>query len=505
MAVNIGAALQAATRQQQQLGLAINLGSYDAWAAKLAQVNQSLRELRETALRKDLLASGGWSDSMLQNLDLTKRKVIELGTALSSGAYAAFAAKMAAANRELKKLQADARFQDLTAQHGRFLGSLHYGAEVVGQWAGKVGKAFGSIQSVLSALKVPSLDQIAQDVARGAPSVFERWTSATQDLSGAFGQVMVPILQRAITVVRSFADWVFNMPSGLRQVTVALVGAGVAAGIAAGAIVAAVAVVTAAMTVLNVETGGVLIVIGAAVTAFAALAGVVGTVAVTSEGFGRAWNGFMKTIQPVTNLLSAVADALGEFGRGFWDVIQPVLDAARPAFEELMHAVNMLAAAFSLNSDGFRIAGALIGQVVAGPLSAMVEVINAITGALTFMIRKITEGVAAFYALGIAFRGGDFNAAYEAYLKNVAEREKTLPKFQGGTSYGAGGFTAHFEEATQARQRYQTLALQESVGRKDPQAEVAKNTKDTFDLLRDFFGKVGPEVGKRPAVPQLKP
>jgi hypothetical protein len=271
-----------------------------------------------------------------------------------------------------------------------------------------------------------------------SPAMFQQFTMAMRDLGAVVGQILLPVFEAFTKVLRGLADFIINLPSGVKSliVTFALVAVGI------GIAIVAVNALTAAFAALNVVSGGILIGIGVVVTA---LAGLTYWFTQTSTG-GRMLSAFMDAMRPILDSLTMLGEALADT---FGELVVALVEVAKAT---LLFDENVL-------------------RFVTNALKVLID-------NLTFTILLVGElSKAMTNPLGFLTIGGAADKASEKLKKLRDEMEKSRK-----SSVGAAPGKAGFFSLEQLGKNVAISALEAGTAKNNADAEKkAKEEQEAID------------------------
>lgn len=280
--------------------------------------------------------------------------------------------------------------------------------------AGALKDALGTLESKFSGLKATILDT----VGAFRPFAVVQFNRAVLDLKATFGQIFLPILKEATAVVRTFANYIYSLPSSFKSAIAAVV----KMVLLAGAIATVVGVVGTLVTGL-----GFVVAAGAAVAA--ALKYLRDTFMGTTGGASAA-----------AAILSAVEDVFGALVgtlRAAWAATAEWRGQLRVAFDELGSALKEL---FTELRPVFAAVLGVLGTALVTAIKIQVSiwmglarVITTVTRAVTSLIRPFTNLLSAMGislpsharagkdAFGLGFGGATVSDPLSVYNKLTEE------------------------------------------------------------------------------------
>jgi phage-related protein len=253
-------------------------------------------------------------DAFGKQLEDTKKEIDTLNKAIDSGAFAKFV-------KEQKALEAARRFADLRGEFGRVGAHLTLLGERVEKFQEKFEKISAAVVRPLQLATVAMAGFVAAGLRGTVQS--EALAFHFERLARAVADIFAPAINQVIGAIESLANWFRGLSDRQKDLIAAFAITGAAivvlAGVAVAAIVAvkiAVNALTAAFAALNVVSGGILIIIGAIITAGAALVALTASTEKGREALSKLW----KAIQPIF-------EALGELFSLSVDLLTPLIDA----------------------------------------------------------------------------------------------------------------------------------------------------------------------------------
>lgn len=196
---------------------------------------------------------------------------------------------------------------------------------------------------------------IASAVAAFNPAAVKRWELTVRDLHAVFGEIFLPILEKATIVVRALADGVNSLSPSTKTMIAALA-------VAAISMATMTAITAAFSAAVATATGGLSLAIGAVVGGISALGMGAGTVALTMEEFQ----------DTIRELGAEFTKLLDELGPVFVDLVKVLT----PAIKELIHATVEIV---RLGSAAMRVANEI--GVLTGGLIGLEDIVKAATHA----------------------------------------------------------------------------------------------------------------------------
>ncbi len=252
-------------------------------------------------------------------------KAEALSQAIGSGAASRYGQALAAAGKEQEKFTAAVRFEQISAQSGRFAASLDALKGKMAQLGQATSSAFGGATSMITSFARAGLS---------GTTMGERLGLQFQLLSREIASLFIPVLERVIGVLQSVTSWFRNL-SGPQQ---SFIG-----GIAATAI-ALVAVAAIIPRIIGGLQGMAAVFTLLSANPFIALVGLIAALLVGTESgrsaLGRLAAAFgpivtavgqlFAALKPVIDLLGnvvgAVADFIGGIASGIASGIEAVTD-----------------------------------------------------------------------------------------------------------------------------------------------------------------------------------
>ncbi len=299
----------------------------------VAQLNSfaaaaSAAEAKTAALTYAMTAGGIKGYALALSQATTKQ--IEFDTAikaqnLQSGAAAKYGQALAAAGKEQEKFAAAVRFEQISAQSGRFAASLDALKGKMAQLGQATSSAFGGATSMITSFARAGLS---------GTTMGERLGLQFQLLSREIASLFIPVLERVIDVLQSVTSWFRNL-SGPQQ---SFIGGIAAAGIALVAVAAIIPRIigglqgmAAVFTLLSANPFVALVGLIAALlvgtesgrSALGRLAAAFGPIV---TAVGQLFAALKPVIDLLGNVVGAVADFIGGIASGIASGIEAVTD-----------------------------------------------------------------------------------------------------------------------------------------------------------------------------------
>ncbi len=250
-------------------------------------------------------------------------KAEALSQAIGSGAAARYGQALAAAGKEQEKFTAAVRFEQISAQSGRFAASLDALKGKMAQLGQATSSAFGGATSMITSFARAGLS---------GTTMGERLGLQFQLLSREIASLFIPVLERVIGVLQSVTSW-FRSLSGPQQ---AFIGGIATAGI----------VLVAMATILPRIIGGLqgmaaVFTILSANPLLAVAAAIAALLVGTEEGRGSLGR-LAAAFAPLMNLAVMLARAFAPLAELFGHVLPPIIGALTLIVEAMATAIKTI-------------------------------------------------------------------------------------------------------------------------------------------------------------------
>lgn len=383
-------------------------------------------------------------------------------------------------------------------------------------------KATKSVNELGLAFKVAFVDRgvnLIQGFVRAGlqgSGVMQLLDFRTQQMARGVAAIFVPAIEAVSAGIQRVSDWLHKLTGEQQNVLLGFAGAAAAASIVAGAIgVVGKAVVGLAVDfgILDVASGGILLIVGAVAT----LGGAIAALAVGTQT-GR------ETLKTLWSVGKPIFDALADGFKSIWTSAQPIFEKIGQLWETVWGGISphigelkeVITATATKISDAFDKAMPDIERFIdaISPVAAMIaeafvvdqlESFISILEAIVDPILKVVEAL------------GEVNDALDAIAENSAFGEigKLVKHFLAANTGGliggrseerklsstGGDFddthrevplpVGHFEKADYTFKRVQIAALSADTGRKKPEEETAANTAAATGWLEQIAGLLG--------------
>jgi phage-related protein len=333
----------------------------------------------------------------------------------------------------------------------------------VGVAAEAIGMLKRSVEELVSAAQRFSVAALAS-VAAYKPFQVYLFTRRLMDLSAVFGSILLPVLHQAISVLRSVADYLYNLPPGFRAVVRAV---GTAA-VILGVIGTAIAAVTAVAVPLVVVMGTIL--------------GPIAELSVGIAAFLSATAGGNRLLQTAWTLVEKLFAGIYEMVQAVWSFTEPIRAIVADAF-------SGLADAFSDLLDAIEPIAAVLIKIVGGVLIALAYVIGAIATAVVRLVQ-----VLVYFTNAIIFLVGWLLKLVGFHLPDVAKST--------GSAFGLAAQGGHItsDVAGMKTKLEETILANTGRERDDPATRTAKATETLVQDVKAIRGKMDKDDKKDDAV-----
>lgn len=377
---------------------------------------------------------------------------------------------------------------------------------------GQLAEAVRGLGTIFTAVGAVSTAAILGMVSVSNPGVYYQWTMAMTQLSGVIGGMFMPVIQTVIPLIRQFNDWMWNLPATSRAVIATFGIASVVIVTGLGAITTAIIVTNVALTVFNSLMGGILLIIGGAVTAMVAL-GAAATIVGASYGFlgdaakrfgtmmdevwGKAGQmvavAWEHMIKPAMDNFAAV---LSEFGKYAWMMWPPIEDA----FASIMAATHVLADDMGATLVGAAEQIAIAFRLVADAISFVIDfAMKAMLVIQTLMKKNIADLI--FDPAAVFDEIEKKLAAHEKHKKEIKKELNKPPERKEKAKAPEFGQQSVMSGISEAKELFWKASMQASAGQ-DPQIKAAREIKDEvaagnkiLKQMQDAFGVNRPIAG----------
>lgn len=341
--------------------------------------------------------------------------------------------KLAELNAQQQKARTDEERGQakLKADHTGRMGQIEQQKKALAQ----IGQTLATVGSIGRAAFAGIVSAVVGLGALASPAMFQQFSLAMRDLGAVVGQMLLPVFDLLIKVIRGVADWIVNLSPATKSLVTALAFLALGFGVTTVAVYALVA----AFTALNTVSGGILIVIGAVVTALAGLA----YWFTQTESGGSAMASVWEALKPV------------------WTSLNVLLAAGSEAFGQLATAMMEIGKALGL-FDGNLL------QIVTGAMQQMIDGLTRMIILFGVLAETMSNPV-GFLALDKMF--GEVERRFQKIRKEIMAAAKS--------SVGAAPGKASFVGLEQMGKNVAMGALE--MGTAQQQAEEAKKKREEDD------------------------